>query len=116
MSKVITFSTSFPPYHYRAGQPTYFVEKLCKALDENKSIGMKHQISKELIDHFNFAVYNDCDPKYTTIRAGNRFKEGEYFSPRIWGNNVNPKSKRSGPYHSNQIILVPESCQKKFKL
>jgi len=54
MSKVITFSRVFPKYHPKAGQPTYFVEKiLAKA-------------------------------KVHTIRNGNRWKVGDKFSPRIW--------------------------------
>lgn len=32
MSRVITFSRTFPVYHPKAWQPTYFVEKLLKAL------------------------------------------------------------------------------------
>lgn len=32
MAKVITFSRVFPSYHPKAGQPTYFVEAIYKAL------------------------------------------------------------------------------------
>lgn len=35
-------------------------------------------------------------PKYHTIRQGNRWKVGDYFSPRIWSGK---------PYNSKQIIL-----------
>lgn len=32
MAKVITFSRTFPSYHPKAGQPTYFVEKFYNSL------------------------------------------------------------------------------------
>lgn len=42
MSKIITFSTSFPSYHQKAGKPTYFVEErgiiICKEWLESPAI------------------------------------------------------------------------------
>lgn len=54
MAKVITFSTTFPAYHLRAGEPTNFVDKILK---------------KE---------------KLHTIRMGRRWKTGEEASLRYW--------------------------------
>lgn len=51
---------------------------------------------------------SDVEPKYHTIRAGKRFKVGDKFSPRVWGTDINPKSGRSGPYQSKQIIIAPD--------
>lgn len=96
MPKVITFSTTFPSYHPKAGYPTMFAQKLIISIakpDEN-SLFQK------------FKLHLKHKPKHHTIRAGKRFKKGDYFSPRVWGNDVNPKSGRSGPYHSKQIILA----------
>lgn len=53
-------------------------------------------------------TYKNLTPKYHTIRSGNRWKAGDKFSPRVWGNNINPMSGRSGPYHSEQIIIAPD--------
>ena len=36
MAKVITVSRTFPDYHPKAGQPTYFVEQILNALGMNK--------------------------------------------------------------------------------
>lgn len=42
--------------------------------------------------------------KWHTIRLGHRFKEGEYFSPRVWSGK---------PYNSKQIVLAPDVMVKK---
>lgn len=101
----ITFSTKFPSYHPKKNLPTNFVEKIQEGLillgnyeitDEQLSIGKS--VFKEYV----------TPVKYHTIRAGNRWKAGMKFSPRVWGNDINPKSSRSGPYHSKQIIIAPD--------
>lgn len=94
MAKVITFSRKFPAYHPKAGQPTYFVEKFRKSM---------HFSGKSPIDincDFSEEVYFMCDPKHHTIRSGNRFKRGDYFSPRVWSGK---------PYNSKQIIIGPDT-------
>lgn len=97
MSKVITFSRKFPSYHPKTGEPTYFVESFYNSIFSRNN----------LIDYPNGIEINDCilSIKNHTIRNGNRFKKGDFFSPRVWGTDVNPKSGKSGPYHSKQIIL-----------
>lgn len=92
MSKVITFSRVFPKYHPKAGQPTFFVEKIYKSLFIMKCV------PPELATDFNFAVMNDDNykAKHHTIRNGSRWKVGDKFSPRIWSGK---------PYNSKQIIL-----------
>lgn len=104
MAKVITFSRTFPAYHPRKGEPTYFVEKFIKSWDEAHSI--EDLIKAPLIDHniFNEEVWFNCLPKHHTIRAGHRFKAGEYFSPRVWSGK---------PYNSKQIIIAPDTEIKK---
>ncbi len=119
MSKVITFSTKFPSYHPKAGQPTYFVEKIWESLLYNELVSLSKvcELSRETgIGGFNMNNIRNINfnPKNHTIRGGNRFKVGDKFSPRVWGNDVNPKSGRSGPYHSKQIIIAPDIEIKKI--
>ena len=92
MSKVITFSRVFPKCHPKAGQPTYFVEKIYKSLFLMKCV------PPELVTDFNFAIMNDENymAKHHTIRNGSRWKVGDKFSPRVW---------IGKPYNSKQIIL-----------
>ena len=99
MAIVITFSKKFPSYHPKAGQPTYFVEAFYKSLFVMKCL------PKELEESFNHEVFLNGMTKHHTVRSGNRFKKGDFFSPRVWGTDVNPKSGKSGAYHSKQIIL-----------
>ncbi len=112
MSRVIPFSIKYPAYHKRAGEKTFFVEKLLKMLstgDDNRS---------ELVDAFNkritdggfktpFADYMLCagtEPKPHTIRAGHRWKAGDFCSPRVW----------SGvPYKEKQIKICEDIEVKK---
>lgn len=122
MAKVITFSRVFPTYHPKAGQPTYFVEKVsnytwdaveipdfggCGYLDA--LIHLNPSIDEKQLEEFNDA----CNPeikevKSHTIRLTDRWKKGDYASLRVWGNDVNPKSGRRGAYHSKQVIICPD--------
>ena len=109
MSRVITFSRHFPGYHPKAGQPTHFVEKILNCLD-TKVFTMEQLMATPLIDHrlVDMEIYDSCVPKSHTVRAGHRWKSGDMASFRVWGNDVNPKSGRSGPYHSKQITIAPD--------
>lgn len=102
MAKVITFSRTFPAYHPKAGKPTYFVEAFYKSLYLMKVVPNE-------IQDFNYDKFLNGFTKNHTIRAGHRFKKGDFFSPRVWGTDINPKSGRSGPYHSKQIIIAPDT-------
>src|ERR1700721_682187 len=115
MAKVLTFSQQFPAYHLKAGQPTYFVEKIWR------SIGMGGRGTSERIVELNQAkgvkeiqgirdfmatiVYAHYKPKNHTIRAGHRFKTGDMASLRIWS---------VVPYNSKQIIIAPDVKVKVF--
>lgn len=96
MSRVITFSRYFPVYHPRKGEPTYFVEKLFNDFygpyDWSELIGWESRRYIQLNT-------NITDFKHHTIRAGNRFKVGDKFSPRVWSGK---------PYNSKQIIIAPD--------
>lgn len=106
MAKVITFSKSFPSYHPKKGEPTYFVEKFLKSFDspELRARVFDH---KAKIGPVSYSIFDECLPKLHTVRVGRRWKAGDYFSPRYWGTNINAKSGRSGPYHSDQIEIMP---------
>jgi hypothetical protein len=111
MSRVLTFSTVFPSYRPRAGQPTYFVEKLWRAMLELKLIGLIETVRYES----NYQQFFPCQftpeenivnhtPKYHTIRAGHRWKVGDKFSPRVWSGKA---------YRSKQVIIGPDIEVKK---
>lgn len=101
MAKVITFSQVYPSYHPRKGEPTNFVEKFWESLIQTEQISLSRccELSRETgiggynmnnIRHIKF------DPKGHTVRAGHRFKAGDWFSPRVWSGK---------PYRSPQIIF-----------
>lgn len=118
MSKVLTFSRTFPAYHPKKGHETDFIEKIWKSLgfsiydadtiypglksdrfDINKFNSREscHEIRRiiERAAH----VMPSVEPKYHTVREGYRFEEGEWFSPRVWSDK---------PYASKQIIIAPD--------
>ncbi len=90
MARVITFSRYFPAHHPKKGQPTFFIEKVCKSIDALQS---------SVIHIVDSKVYSECVPKHHTIRAGNRWKVGDYFSPRVWSGK---------PYASKMIQIAPD--------
>lgn len=105
--KVITFSRFFPVKHPRAGEPTYFVEKVLLGLLEARqfSIGKCCELAREAGFPESHPMYyidgiRGCEfgSKYHTIRAGNRWKVGEQFSPRVWSGR---------PYASKQVQFAP---------
>lgn len=100
MSKVITFSRTFPAYHPKAGQPTYFVNKLLKSFPV-----VIDPPTPEILALMNMDRWIQELPKHHTIRAGSRFKVGDKFSPRVWS---------SKPYNSKQIIIAPDIEIKKI--
>lgn len=95
MSRVLTFSRVFPAHHPRKGEPTFFVEKFTKSIQllDYDRIDMPDELD------FDLGMYHLCDPKDHTIRAGNRWKVGDKFSPRVWSGK---------PYNSKQIIIGPD--------
>lgn len=111
MSKVIIFSEYYPKYHPRAGEPTFFVEKIWQGLS-NLGLNlseMEEFMSPALDMQSERFIQSDPDDwiklvKYHTIRRGNRWKVGDWFSPRVW----------SGiPYRSKQIQFAPDIQVKK---
>lgn len=109
MSKVITFSRVFPSYHPRAGEPTYFVEKVWESIyltGDNPTWMGEHytEITNKVPGLKNIGLHKVYDPKHHTIRAGHRWKVGDWFGPRVWSGK---------PYNSKQIQFAPDIQVKK---
>ncbi len=123
MAKVIIVSQSFPAYHHKKGQSTFFVEQILNALN----IGFKNPNYLALLRLLNRRALDDGrltadhlrkfqdslirnyhgNKKLHTIREGSRFTAGEFFSPRVWS---------AKPYNSPQIIFAPDTAvQSTFK-
>lgn len=114
MSRVMIISRFFPSYHPRKGEPTYFVEKIWKGfMDETMGLPKPFH---NYVDNYTkllnaikpidlMAKYWEVEPKYHTIRAGNRWKVGDKFSPRVWSGK---------PYASKQITIAPDIEIKKI--
>lgn len=98
MSRVLTFSRQFPSYHPKAGQPTHFVEAIMNSIYPTMPAPKQ---AVRLYDNPNFATIGT---KHHTIRAGHRWKVGDWFSPRVWSGK---------PYHSKQITIAPDMQVKK---
>jgi hypothetical protein len=101
MSKVITVSYRFPKAHPKAGEPTFFVEKIWKSLQESQHFDVNQWADNYhlLRDIFmNLDILNPI-PKHHTIRAGKRWKDGDVASIRIWSDQ---------PYRSKQIPIAPD--------
>lgn len=102
MPRPILFSQHFPSYHPRAGQPTFFVEKIRNYLAENDD-SFKGNLAAYLDQHIfvpeQLISSESVFSKSHTIRAGNRWKENVMLSPRVWS---------GAPYRSKQIKIGPD--------
>jgi hypothetical protein len=94
MARVRTFSTQFPAYHPRAGQPTYFVEQIYNCIYSPRDWRDAPDVKFELDLYM-----GKVGIKRHTIRAGHHFKPGDYFSPRVW---------TGKPYASKQVQIAPD--------
>jgi hypothetical protein len=82
-------SRFFPAYHPKAGQPTFFVEKLWFALYGCGyfSLSKLCELSKETgIGNFNTDNIRKVsfEPKYHTIRAGHKVNAGDFIQFYSW--------------------------------
>jgi len=110
--KVITFSEKFPAYHPQAGEKTFFAEKIWKGLpiEGEYTIWSKYprlmKSGEWQVPHLwrDMMLDKKFTPKYHTIRAGQRWKAGDWFSPRVWS---------AKPYASKQIEFAPQLQIKK---
>lgn len=109
MSKVITFSRVYPSYHPKGGTLTHFVEKILRGIHDDEHLEQL-QRNYEVMRSLNFNEVLNLEsvgkfkPKHHTIRGGQRFKVGDWFSPRVWSGK---------PYASHQIAFAPDLQVKK---
>lgn len=97
--KVLTFSRHFPKGHPKAGQPTWFVEKVWNLFREHYALP---DTFKKWVDNYVPLLTGDQylkamavrEIKHHTIRAGSRWKAGDMASLRVWSDK---------PYRSKQI-------------
>lgn len=83
-------SRTFLKGHNKQGYPTLFVEKIMAGLAD---INPDFKMRKDFV-LYDYQEYYTCrEPKFHTIRKGNRFKPGDMASLRVWGGK---------PYRSNQ--------------
>jgi hypothetical protein len=97
--KVLTFSRQFPTRHPKAGQPTYFVEKVWNGFRENFALPEQFRPwTESYVPLLKGDEYLESmairDIKHHTIRSGDRWKPGEMASLRVWSDK---------PYRSKQI-------------
>ncbi len=115
MSRVITFSRTFPSYHPKKGKPTYFPEQLFNSLHRAAGVYFTNIYSltdlnpgkEKQTEAFWKTVqtnYQYFGFKGHTIRAGHRWKVGDKFSPRVWSGK---------PYQSKMITIAPDIEVKK---
>jgi hypothetical protein len=102
------FSRVFPSHHPRRGEPTYFVEKIWTSLNITVSYKMICDLNEglpvEILWSFWQSIRQDyLNPKHHTIRAGNRWKGGDKFSPVVWALPGGRFTKGN-----KQIIIAPD--------
>lgn len=104
MSRVLTFSTAYPSYHPKAGEPTLFIEKVWASLVDQQIAfpefweGWYNLNCAYDFDGNGFSN-TTIEPKHHTVRAGKRYKAGMKVSPRFWSGK---------PYASKQITFAPD--------
>ena len=96
MARVIIFSRQFLKGHPREGDQTYFIQKFWTSIKVPLPVSIH---ADQLEDEVRLLMNGEFFPKHHTLRAGNRWKPGNIFSPRIWGGK---------PYRSKQIILADD--------
>lgn len=88
-------SRYFPSHHPKAGQHTYFVEKLWMSINAEN---LKWERPDALEVEWNNYTDNNFEPKNHTIRAGNNVKAGDFIQFYCWSGK---------PYRSKQIVIAP---------
>lgn len=108
--KVLTFSRTFPAHHPKAGQPTWFVEKVWKSLWDsstgltNPLVGFVEQYDAVFpCEYKRGENIHQHAPKHHTIRARQDVKVGDKFSCRVWSN---------APYRSKQVEFAQVEVKK----
>lgn len=94
------FARFFPAYHPKAGQPTYFVEKIIESFsDQFTRDWVQWELNNPFLADMDLDTETKFDPKNHTIRAGHNVKVGDFIRPSVWSGK---------PYASKQIIIAPD--------
>lgn len=118
MSRIITFSRTFPSYHPLKGEPTYFVEAILTQLgiDYTKHdyfvwlVENNPEIDEWFLDTFFNSLSENIAPKSHTIRSHKRpLKVGDFIDPKCWAGK--PYNKTEDGYW--QIKFTPDIQIKK---
>lgn len=105
--KEIMFSRTFPAYHPRKGEPTYFVEQMLKQL-----IADGKATTEDLKGPFvDCSVLDKVGYKGHTVRKGHNFKAGDYFKPKVWTD----KPYASVKHQFTPPVLVEKTFDFKIK-
>ena len=97
----MTFSRVYPFSPPKAGPPTHCVEKIWNSIQWDDDV---YRQQFPIPYHLGIDFRNTSDKKHHTVRAGHRFKPGDWFSPRIWSGR---------PYASKQVQFAPDIQVKK---
>ena len=107
MERYLTFSTQFPAYHPRKGEPTYFIEKIWSGLLRMDAFWYGQFLTdpQDSAKHSeSFSRLRKYDPKYHTIRAGHRFNVGDSIIPWHWSGKPYA-SKWVKPFHNGDLAI-----------
>lgn len=94
MAKVLMITTKFLKNHPKEGRETLFVEKIWHSIANNSSFNLSQGLDYRYNNYLKIRDF--IKPKNHTIRSGNRIKEGDNVSIRIW---------EGKPYRSKQIPI-----------
>lgn len=98
MSRVITFSRTYPKGHRKEGQATDFIPKIWASLLLHCRYNFELNYPELENEIKNYFEDKRIITKHHTMRAGHRWKAGDFFSPRVWSGK---------PYNSKQITIAP---------
>src|SRR5688572_10779002 len=108
----LSFSTTFPSYHPKAGQPTDFIEKIWSSLLHIDAFYYGAFVPGYTEDDINkfkdsFERLRKFEPKHHTIRAGRRFKVGDGIIPFTWSDKPY-RSKWIKPFYNGDLVIPVE--------
>lgn len=111
-NRYLSFSTTFPSYHPKAGQKTDFIEKIWSGLLQIDSQwyaqflpGAREEDDRQF--KLSYSKMRSFEPKYHTIRSGHRWKVGDGIIPFIWSGKPY-RSKWTKPFYNGDLIIPIE--------
>lgn len=105
----LSFSTEFPAYHPKKGEPTFFIEKIWSGL-----LAIHPEWYAQFLPGFSykekttaFQTFRRFEPKFHTIREGHRFKVGDEIIPFTWSGKPY-RSKWVKPFGDGDLAIPIE--------